>query len=488
MDEVTYAGLELDGDSGVRVKAIQATIEPVDSEHPDGEFKLLLSTDNLDRDDENLWADEWMDPLPDRVHFDTDHAFKKGLSVPYTAGSGVPELTENGEILVKGVYAGTPHGQLTRKLVNGKHIWQASVSYQERVLDDGRVVREILNGTFTGVPANPKAVVLSSKSVDADGDSDQQEDSMAVNSKTAAPLTAGSRHADPGYLDRKGQPAKSGNGVPRYQIDDAPHVRNALARFSQNAGDASYTASQRSAILGRIRSAARRLGVDVSDSDEKTLAWALCKAVTFKDASQTMPGHTPTGEDLGASSVYDEDGEGQDEDEDDEDAADEAGAPGGLTQALHDAAVSLGASCASEESAITKSAEGAAIVVPVRPAVQGFDGYSITVAGPPGSEMYTLRHKDTVVGHGQLESLTAKPDGETEEAAGVTAAVAVTAAGGDGGAEAPPTGAPAAPAKDATKDVAKDAAAVTPGDVAARAARLRRFRFDTGITENEAAS
>lgn len=154
--------------STVTTKSVDAEIRPVDSEHPNGEFMLILSKDNLDRDAENLWADEWMHPLPSKIHMDTDHAFAKGLSVPFTAGSGVPSINENGDLVVQGSYAGTEHGQLTRQLVNEGHIWQASVSYQTHLLDDGSIVRELLNGTFTGVPANPEAVVLSSK---ATGDS-----------------------------------------------------------------------------------------------------------------------------------------------------------------------------------------------------------------------------------------------------------------------------------------------------------------------------
>lgn len=156
----------------VTTKSVEAEVKPVENaENPNGEFVLILSKDNLDRDADNLWADEWMHPLPRKIHMDTDHAFAKGLSVPYTAGSGVPSITENGDLLVKGTYAGTGHGQLTRQLVNEGHIWQASVSYQTHVMDDGRIVREVLNGTFTGVPANPEAVVLSSK---AKGDRKKQ--------------------------------------------------------------------------------------------------------------------------------------------------------------------------------------------------------------------------------------------------------------------------------------------------------------------------
>ena len=152
-----------------RTKSVEAEVNPVeDSEHPNGEFLLILSRDNLDRDGENLWADSWAHPLPDKIHMDTDHAFAKGMSVPYTAGSGVPSITEDGDLVVKGTYAGTEHGQLVRQLVNEGHIWQASVSYQTHVLDDGSIVRELLNGTFTGVPANPQAVVLSSKAAGSD--------------------------------------------------------------------------------------------------------------------------------------------------------------------------------------------------------------------------------------------------------------------------------------------------------------------------------
>lgn len=154
-------------------KSVDAEVKPVeDAENPNGEFVLILSKDNLDRDSENLWADEWMHPLPSKIHMDSDHAFAKGLSVPYTVGSGVPSINEDGDLIVRGSYAGTPHGQLTRQLVNEGHIWQASVAYQTHTLDDGRIVRELLNGTFTGVPANPQAVVLTSKaarSVDHNG-------------------------------------------------------------------------------------------------------------------------------------------------------------------------------------------------------------------------------------------------------------------------------------------------------------------------------
>ncbi len=99
-----------------------------------------------------------------------------------------------------------------------------------------------------------------------------------------APLTPGKEHADPGYLDRSGNAASGGNGVPRYQIDDAAHVRDALARFSQFRDK--YTPAQRKEILGKILSAAKKFGVDVSDDSKKLAAAA---ATNMKGTVVTLP-------------------------------------------------------------------------------------------------------------------------------------------------------------------------------------------------------
>jgi HK97 family phage prohead protease len=74
--------------------------------------------------------------------------------------------------------------------------------------------------------------------------------------------------ADPGYLDNEGKPAKEGNGKKRYPLNSAARVRNAAARFAQNKGR--YSAAQQSAIMGKIRSAAKRFGVTISDGDSKS--------------------------------------------------------------------------------------------------------------------------------------------------------------------------------------------------------------------------
>jgi hypothetical protein len=328
----------------VVTKTIESTIETVESAKSNGEFKLILSTDDLDRDGENLWADEWMEPLPDRIHFDSDHAFQKGMSVPFTVGSAVPSINEHGQLVCEGEYADTPHAQLTRKLAtpgpNGEpaHVRHASVSYQEHETKDGRIVRELLNGTFTGVPANTNSVILSSK-----------------DASKAAPLTPGARHADPGYLDRDGNPAQGDNGVPRYQLDDKGHADNAASRFAQDADAAKYTDTQRKAILGRIRSAQRRFGEKVAG---KSLAFALCKAITGSD--DEMPSHDD------------------------------------LVQAVHDAACHLGAECDSEGDDDSDDDD------------TGTKSFTVEIDGKRGAQTATVRYGTTVLSQGPLAALSLK--------------------------------------------------------------------------------
>lgn len=136
-----------------------ATVSTVESENPNGEFEVILSTEALDRDKENLWADEWKTPLPAKIHIDGDH----GRSLDKTVGSAVPRL-EGNQMVAKGTFAGTPYAQMVRQLVNEGHVNSLSVTYSESKNQKGEgVQRELLNAAFVAIPANPEAVVLASK-------------------------------------------------------------------------------------------------------------------------------------------------------------------------------------------------------------------------------------------------------------------------------------------------------------------------------------
>lgn len=133
---------------------------------PFGSFEVILSTPTRDRDGEEVKSSEWQMPLPDHITFDVDH----GMSVMTTVGSGVPSLDEQGRLVVRGTYASTDLAQQTRALVNEGHIRTVSVAFMRKTLlaEDGTktTVRELLNGAFVAIPANPEAVIMASKAAD----------------------------------------------------------------------------------------------------------------------------------------------------------------------------------------------------------------------------------------------------------------------------------------------------------------------------------
>jgi phage head maturation protease len=83
---------------------------------------------------------------------------------------------------------------------------------------------------------------------------------MADSSKPYGDVT----YADPGYQK---------DGKKRYPIDTAEHVRAAWSYINQADNAAQYTAEQLAAIKGRIRAAAKRLGVEIAaDSGGRSAA------------------------------------------------------------------------------------------------------------------------------------------------------------------------------------------------------------------------
>lgn len=149
---------------------------------PHGAFSLVLSTPTEDRDGESLATDEWEQPLPGHITFDLDHA----MSVAGTVGSGTPSIDDQGRLVVDGTYASTPLGQEVRSLVNEGHIRTASVAFLRKTdKKDSKVTRELLNGAFVAIPANPEALILASKSGARNSASDM-EHLQAIHDHAAA--------------------------------------------------------------------------------------------------------------------------------------------------------------------------------------------------------------------------------------------------------------------------------------------------------------
>src|SRR5581483_2010788 len=77
----------------------------------------------------------------------------------------------------------------------------------------------------------------------------------------------------------------------KFPGDDAKtkrHIRNTLARFNQTQG---IPANKRSAVLARIRAAAKKHGIDVSSEEKKAMESQIVKAVvlkSFEDGEQAV--------------------------------------------------------------------------------------------------------------------------------------------------------------------------------------------------------
>jgi hypothetical protein len=138
-------------------------VEDADGD-PNGEFDLILSTPDLDRDGEHVDA-KIFEPLPDHITFDIDH----GMSTATTVGSGAP-FYDGDNLRVKGTYSSIPRAQEVRTLVREGHIRTASVAFMGAVREEDEdgvphvVKAELLNGAFVPIPSNRGAQILSAKS------------------------------------------------------------------------------------------------------------------------------------------------------------------------------------------------------------------------------------------------------------------------------------------------------------------------------------
>lgn len=294
-----------------------------DADSPNGTFEAILSTPDLDRDQDMLAQDGWKTPLPARIHIDLDHE----MSVAGTVGSAEPFFDTDGNLRIKGTYASTPRAQEVRTLVNEGHISTMSVAFMtDRSAKDGQPNREVLNGAFVAVPSNRGALVLSSKAFEA-----FEAERKAKKDDYSGPW------ADPGYLDSEGKPAKDGNGEPRYKIGDEETAKAAWSYINMPKNADQYTASQLTKIKDKIKAACTKFGIEIAEDDKKSI-----------EPVENFGYSTPVA-DLLAAAVATKAG------------ARNSAADGKMVQAIHDAASLLGAQCISEPApdADDGSSEGA---------------------------------------------------------------------------------------------------------------------------------
>lgn len=199
-----------------------ATIQNVgpDDEFP-GSFEVILSTSAKDRDGDELAPEDWKQPLPDHITFDTDH----GMSVATTVGSGVPSL-EDGKLIVRGTYSSLPRAQETRTLVKEGHIRTTSVAFMsEKVAKGGgktQTVRELLNGAFVAIPSNREAVVLAAKALGAKAGARHSTADMAhIQAIHDAAVALGARPADASGAADGAVGGKAAAAVETKAVDEA---------------------------------------------------------------------------------------------------------------------------------------------------------------------------------------------------------------------------------------------------------------------------
>jgi hypothetical protein len=253
-----------------------ATITNTDEEFP-GSFEVVLSTPSKDRDGDELASEDWKQPLPGHITFDTDH----GMSVASTVGSGVPTM-ENGNIVVRGTYSSLPRAQEARTLVKEGHIRTVSVAFMsEKVTKDGkaRTVRELLNGAFVAIPSNRDAVVLSAKSGARNSTADQVHIQAIYDHALA--LGAGpvdDTGAEEGVLGGKGLTIKA-----KYTADQ---LRTMLANgeaYKNGQGEPSYPIADREDLANAIHAVGR------SGSDHDAIRAYIIRRAKALDASSEIP-------------------------------------------------------------------------------------------------------------------------------------------------------------------------------------------------------
>lgn len=157
-----------------------AEVKAAESENPNGEFEIIMSTDALDRDGEII-SKEAFSPLPDSLPVHAFHDFHDPI------GRAVPSYDDKGRLVGRGYFASTPRAQEIRQLVVDGVIGHTSVGFmsaERNTKGEGppRVISaELLEVSFVSVPSQRDAAVLLVKSME-----DVEAKAGARNSATDA--------------------------------------------------------------------------------------------------------------------------------------------------------------------------------------------------------------------------------------------------------------------------------------------------------------
>lgn len=138
-----------------------AEVKAAASEHPNGEFEIVMSTDSVDRDGEIIVKGAF-DPLPESIPVHAFHDFNDPI------GRAVPGYNDAGQLVGRGFFASTARAQEMRQLVSDGVIGHTSVGFMaaDREVRNGVPhikAAELLEVSFVSVPSNRDAAVLAVK-------------------------------------------------------------------------------------------------------------------------------------------------------------------------------------------------------------------------------------------------------------------------------------------------------------------------------------
>lgn len=161
---------------------VMAEVKAAQSENPNGEFEIVMSTDSVDRDGESIVKGAF-DPLPASIPVHAFHDFHDPV------GRAVPEYDADGRLVGRGVFASTARAQEIRQLVSDGVIGHTSVGFmsaeRKSAKDDDsppQVLKgELLEVSFVSVPSNRDAAVLMVKDYDRETGLNSKEVAQSIH-------------------------------------------------------------------------------------------------------------------------------------------------------------------------------------------------------------------------------------------------------------------------------------------------------------------
>ena len=313
-----------------------ATIESVDDDDliygPNGGFTAVLSTPSVDRDGDSLLRDEWVE-LPEHCTLDMDH----GMTVATTIGSFTPYWGDDGSLMMRAAFSSIERAQEARTLVKEGHVRDVSVAFMtDKTKKSGEPRRELLNAGIVGVGSNRDAKIMDSKSfTPAESPLDSEAlDRRAQEIPTERAIAEVMKAVLDGTITIKesqwliaeinfkapkpyGDVHYADPEEGKYPIDTVAHIRAALSYIGMPRNRAAL-GSHLAHVEAAIHAAARAHGINVHEGRSVEAAEEKSVGSVYIDVIPRLVGtKAPMG----------------------------TGDNPALTQAIHDAAVHLGAAC-----------------------------------------------------------------------------------------------------------------------------------------------